>query len=304
MLLRFQKLGEALGSEVMLTVLSKSESEAKQTLESLWANILAFEKRFSRFTNDSELSKFNESAGIETKISPDFRALLLKSQKYSLKTDGLYNPFILPSLNRAGYIGSWPNTSNYDQSLNYSIRQVFDIDKLIIKKSSAIIPANSALDFGGIGKGYLLDKLSAYLDKSKINNYWLSLGGDIICSGHDLDNKNWKIGVADARDDEVAIETIDNKGIKMALATSGTTVRKGLGWHHIIDPRSGLSANTDIITVTVTAKSGVEADIYAKCLLILGSVEAKNYASKHKLFAIVQTLTDSGKKALHYRQQL
>lgn len=308
MLLRFQKLGVALGSEVMLTVLVKNESEAKRTLETLWANITAFEKRFSRFLADSELSTFNAQAGQETKISAEFRQLLLVAQKYSLKTDGLYNPFILPSLQRAGYIGSWPNTGDYDQALNYSIRQVVGIEELIINKSSATIPANSALDFGGIGKGYLLDQLSAYLDKSNIKNYWLSLGGDIISSGHDLENKNWIIGIADSGDDEVAIETIDNKGIKMALATSGTTIRKGLGWHHIIDPRTGLSADTDIITATVVvsppAGGGVEADIYAKCLLILGSAEAESYATKNKLYAIVQTLAHSGKKALHYGQQL
>lgn len=295
-----QKIGKALGSEVILTVLTRNESDARQTLEIIWANIVAFEKRFSRFIVDSELSTFNASAGLETKISPDFRKLLLIAKKYSLKTDGLYNPFILPSLNRAGYIGSWPNTSDYNQVLNYSIRQVFNIDKLIVKKSSAIIPANGALDFGGIGKGYLLDQLAQYLDKSDINNYWLSLGGDIICSGHNLENINWRIGIADAQDDEVVIDTIDNKGAKMALATSGTTIRKGLGWHHIIDPRSGLSADTDIITATVTAKSGVEADVYAKCLLILGSLNAPDFASKKKLYAIVQTLAYSGDKALRF----
>lgn len=300
MLVRMQKTGKALGSEIVLTVLAKNEAAAVQTLEFLWAKIVAFEKRFSRFLVDSELSTFNARAGQETKISPDFRQLLLMAQKYSLKTDGLYNPFILPSLNRAGYIGSWPNTTVYDQSLNYSIRHVFDIDKLTIKRSSAMIPINSALDFGGIGKGYLLDQLAQYLDKSGINDYWISLGGDIICDGHDIENRNWKIGIADAQDNEVIIESIDNQGAKMALATSGTTFRKGIGWHHIIDPRTGLSADTDIVTATVKAKTGVEADIYAKCLLILGSANAQVFLAKKKLYAIVQTLAYSGDKALRF----
>ena len=304
MLIRTQKIGKALGSEIILTVLTKNESTSMQTLEIVWANIIAFEKRFSRFIANSELSAFNASAGQETRISPVLRKLLLIAQKYSLKTDGLYNPFILPSLNRAGYIGSWPNPGDYDQALNYSIRQVFEINKLIIKRSTAVIPVNAALDFGGIGKGYLLDELASYLDKSGIKNYWLSLGGDIICSGHDLENRNWKIGIADANDDEVAIETIDNKGSKMALATSGTTIRKGLGWHHIIDPRSGQSADTDIVTTSVMAKSGVEADVYAKCILILGSSNAEGFVKKKKLYAIVQTKAYSGDKALRYGKKI
>ena len=301
MSIRMQKLGRALGSEVALTLIAQDKDQAKLILNALWASIVAFEKHFSRFLSDSELSQFNYHAGQETKISSEFRNLLSTAQKYSLKTDGLYNPFILPSLNRAGYIGSWPNPGDYDQVLNYSIRQVFDIDKLIIKRSSAIIPSNSAIDLGGIGKGYLLDKLAGYLEKSGIKNYWLSLGGDIICLGKDIGGSPWKVGIADAQDDEVVGETINNKsGGKLAIATSGTTHHKGLGWHHIIDPRSGLSASTDVLTATVTAKSGVEADIHAKCLVILGSSNILSYVESNKLNAIVQTLANSGKKALHY----
>lgn len=305
MLLRYQKLGQALGSEVALTIIVKRESEAGPLFQALWSSITAFEKRFSRFLPDSELSQFNSQAGNEVKVSPAFHKLLESTRDYSLSTDGLYNPFILPSLQRAGYIGSWPNPGDYNQMLNYSIRQVVGIEKLIINKSSATIPANSAIDFGGIGKGYLLDQLAAYLEKSDVKNYWLSLGGDIISSGFDHEGQPWKIGVADADNDEVAIETIvSHDGERMALATSGTTVRKGIGWHHIIDPRTGQSADTDILTVTVKAMSGVEADIYAKCLIILGSERAKEFAEHRNISSIVQTLTHSGLQALHYGEPL
>lgn len=307
-MIRMQKLGYALGSDIALTVVMKDEGKAKEYLEIIWAMIIAFENRFSRFLVDSELSQFNAHAGIETKVSPAFRKLLLAAQDYSMKTDGLYNPFILPSLNRTGYIGSWPNIGDYNPLLNYSIKHVHEINKLNIKKSSAIIPVNSALDFGGIGKGYLLDELSRYLEKSKVDNYWLSLGGDIIAAGHDLESISWKIGIADANDEEVDIKIIDNKGKKIAIATSGTIKRKGLGWHHIIDPRTGLSASTDVLTVTVIANppavEGTEADIYAKCLVILGSEEAEAFAQSKDITAIVQTLVNSGKKALHYGKKL
>lgn len=305
MLLRFQKLGKALGSEVALTIIVKRESEAGPLFQALWSSITAFEKRFSRFLPDSELSQFNSQSGNKVKVSPAFRKLLESARDYSLATDGLYNPFILPSLQKAGYIGSWPNPGDYNQTLNYSIRQVVGIEKLIINKSSAIIPANSALDFGGIGKGYLLDQLAAYLERAGVKNYWLSLGGDIISSGFDYEGQPWKIGVADAHNDEVAIETITNQtGERMALATSGTTIRKGIGWHHIIDPHTSQSANTDILTVTVKAMSGVETDIYAKCLIILGSERAREFAEARNLSAIVQTLTHSGSQALHYGEPL
>jgi thiamine biosynthesis lipoprotein len=61
----------------------------------------------------------------------------------------------------------------------------------------------------------------------------------------------------------------------MAVATSGITKRMGKtengSWHHIIDPRNGKPAKTDILTISLIADNAVKADVYAKCLVILGS---------------------------------
>lgn len=299
-MLRFQQLGKALGSEVVLTVIVKHESEVGPIFQALWALITSFEKRFSRFLPDSELSHFNLNAGRPTPISRQFHELLISAQKYSNQTDGLYNPFILPSLQQAGYIGSWPQPDNYNQRLNYSKRQLSDHQQLVIKPTTAHIPAASALDFGGIGKGYLLDELADYLEKSGFNNYWLSLGGDIICNGRDHRAEDWKIGVADAHDDSIACTTITNHGQRLGVATSGTTIRKGQGWHHIIDPRTGRPAETDVLTATLAAPSATTADVFAKCLVILGSTSIAKFLETTDYYAVVQTVAQSGKQALQY----
>jgi FAD:protein FMN transferase len=143
------------------------------------------------------------------------------------------------------------------------------------------------LDFGGIGKGYLLDNLSKMISSRHVAGYWLSLGGDIICSGHDVDGQPWRVGVQNATESTENIQYIENRhGDMLAIATSGTTKRKGIRngtkWHHIIDPRSGLPAETDILTVTATAKSAVIGDVYAKVAVIAGSKEAVRILRKEK----------------------
>jgi thiamine biosynthesis lipoprotein len=116
-----------------------------------------------------------------------------------------------------------------------------------------------------------------------VAGYWLSLGGDILCNGSDAGGNLWKIGIAKADHPDEAAAYITSDGDRYAIATSGITKRKGADWHHIIDPRSGRPATTDILTATVTGESATAADVYAKCLVILGARQAVKFIKDHSL---------------------
>ncbi len=270
---RFQQDRHALGSDAILTILVEDEAIATKTFDALWSMITAFEQRFSRFLPDSELSNFNANAGKPKKISDAFRALLFTAKDMAEKADGLYNPFILPALQRAGYKGSWPTPNDSDERLNYEARTVATWQDIVVSGNTARIPKDSALDFGGIGKGYLLDELAHWLRRENIPYFCLSLGGDIICSGFDLGQKPWSVGIQKALEPNETVASITNEtGALMAVATSGVTKRKGEtangAWHHIIDPRTGMPAETNVLTATVCADDATTADVLAKCLVI------------------------------------
>lgn len=288
-MIRFQQKGHALGSDVVLTLIVKKENEAEVVFRLLWSKINQFEKRFSRFLPDSELTMVNQASGKQVSVSKQFIDLAKVSLKLSKQTKGLYNPFVLPALQDAGYVGSWPNVNNVTVGLDYSNRDLFtSATSLKVNANSVKIPANSALDFGGIGKGYLLDQLAEFLDDRKINNYWLSLGGDIICSGYNLEEQPWQIGVSKADNPEELVSHIKNGiGYHLAIATSGVTKRKGHNWHHIIDPRTGKSASTNILTATVSSHSATEADVLAKCLVIAGPSLASKITKDFKLLKVI-----------------
>ncbi len=269
---RYQQSRHVLGSDALLTLVLEDSTPSKATFNLLWQQIDAFEQHFSRFLVSSELSRFNTAAGSKQPVSPEFRTLLATAKAYAEKTGGLYNPFILPALQRAGYKGSWPSPHKGSKQLDYGQRASADWHTITVGDTWARIPADTALDFGGIGKGFLLDRLSETLQTEGIGNYWLSLGGDILCNGADANSDSWYIGIARAEETGKTVAAVKNHGQKLAVATSGTTKRRGANergtWHHIIDPRTGEPATTNVLTATVCAQDAVTADIAAKCLVI------------------------------------
>ena len=272
----------ALGCDTTLTVAVDSQSSVVEIiLDTLWLEIYKFERNFSRFLSDSELSKFNRSAGKWVEISQEFEDLLLASNKMSKLSLGLHNPFVLPALHRFGYNNNFVDRLKEEYVENYSAGQIVDYKNLEIHDGKAKIPKNSAIDMGGCGKGYLADKLASIIDKFQVNGYWFSLGGDIVAKGLDENNEPWELTIQDAHNPDINLKnTIEINPKGLCIASSGTFIRKAKvgsrSWHHIIDPRTYMPAKSDILLATVIAPTTLQADVLATSAVILGSNKAKS----------------------------
>lgn len=291
---RFQQTGHGLGTDIVITINDTSAVSDALFVE-IWSIIKQFENRFSRFKTTSEITKVNNTPSEFVQVSTEFIALVKSAVTYSNSTDGVYNPLVLGNVQRAGYKGSWPNVEQHDERLDFSDRaQIRPASSIIIHGTSVQIPSGSALDFGGIGKGFLLDKIADFLDTKHVKHYWVSLGGDIVVNGHDITDKPWLIGIGSATDTDAVINSLQNTGGKrMAIATSGITKRKGSDWHHLINPATGLPASTDILSATVSHPSATAADVLAKCIVILGSSKSEKFANQHGVLSVMSQL-DTG----------
>lgn len=295
----------ALGSKTGLSLVSRAGAgRIRRVYQDLWQAIFAFEKQFSRFLPGSELSMFNRSSGTKQPVSPEFRSLLLTAQELASQTDGLYNPFILPALQSAGYVRSRVPGHELDQVDDYANRTVVSADRLEIGDTWARIPYGTALDLGGCGKGYLADQLRELLPDS-IDGYWLSLGGDIAVGGCDEQAAPWSVNVQAAETTDRDVATLQPQG-NCGVATSGTTVHRGRqadkAWHHLIDPRSLRPAKTNVLLATVCAKSTLMADVLASCAVILGSEAGLPFlASRGVETAVLQCQAmDGTSRIVHY----
>ena len=298
----FSQTKVALGGATNLSfVANMSLKSAESIFRKLWKQVFDFEKKFSRFIPNSELSIFNRSTGTKNSISPEFRNLLLAAGNLGQKTDGLYNPFIMPALQRAGYTKSATPGYEDDKQIDYRERNLANVDRLVVEDDWAIIPYGTAIDLGGCGKGYMGDLLGETLQNEGVQGYWLSLSGDIVTYGMDENNNRFSLGIQNAEFIDQTIDwQIDCPVSASAVATSGTFNRNNQSGrdnsHHIIDPVTQKSAETDILLATVCADNGLLADVLASCAVILGSKKAPTFLKSHgATSALIQYKGETGR---------
>ena len=275
---------DALGTNIELRLVTHNQAPAEKWFILLWKEIGDFENRFSRFRHDSELSLFNKQAGEKVKISETFKKLLETAKHYSVLSEGLFNPFILPDLQRAGYKNSLDKT--HSPAPDYSKRSVADYTSLEIGSDWAMIPSNTALDMGGIGKGYLADQLGALLENN-VEDYCLSLGGDVCVKGSDEDGP-WKIDIQSAENREKNIAKFTGDKDLFGIATSGVTREISEQTQvHIINPKTGQPIDLSNNICTVVANNVTMADVMASCILIGGKDLAKRLVGNGLIKAVL-----------------
>jgi thiamine biosynthesis lipoprotein len=144
-----------------------------------------------------------------------------------------------------------------------------------------------ALDFSALAKGYGIDVLANYLDKIRIDNYLIDIGGESRAKGVNKNGNNWTLGISkptlDSNVNEyIRVISLNNKSI----ATSGNyrNYRK-VGekiYSHIINPKKGYYQYSNTLSVSVIAEDCMTADALATSFMILSREESKQIANRLK----------------------
>lgn len=245
---------------------------AAQQLAPIASWFATWEQRLSRFRADSELSKLNERMGKGAiKVSGDLWQVVKLALDAAQRSDGLVTPTLLDALERAGYDRDFALIERGVQPmLGGAVGDWRAITCDAVQRTIAL-PDGMRLDLGGVAKGWAADLTARQLHQTAPT--LVDAGGDIAVSGPQTDGGAWPIAIADPfhPDKQLELLMIPCGGV----ATSGRDYRRwrsGETWlHHIIDPRTGVPAATDLVSVTVIAPSTHEAEVATKTAFILGS---------------------------------
>lgn len=278
--------GETMGTTYNITYENIINKNLKGEIDSL---LVDFNKSLSTYDPNSTISKFNSSSGnfcYSLKEDKYLLESLSKALQISEETDGAFDPTVMPLVNYWGFgykekkMVEKPNTKKIDSLLNlvgYKKIGVLNInDSICISRD---VP-NMTIDLSASAKGHGVDVVAALLSNYGITNYMVEIGGEVVASGVNNRNVYWTIGInkpekgANPNDIQLPV-SLQNK----AMATSGNYrnyYENGeITYAHIVDPKTGDSRPTDILSSTIIADDCLTADAYATACMVKGLEKAK-----------------------------
>jgi thiamine biosynthesis lipoprotein len=225
------------------------------------------ERRFSRFRDDSELTRLNRARGPMV-VSVEMFDALVAARRYVEMTGGIFDPAIGGALVALGYDRSFaPGALDRDAEVPPPRTGSFLDIQLDPARREVTRPVDMQVDLGGMIKGRTVDEAAAVLPRRGA----IDAGGDVVLRGGEPDG--WLVDIEDPRDSTRRIATI--RVCDGAVATSAANRRR---WrvasstrHHLVDPRTQRSATTDLLQVTVVAPTAELAEVLAKTVFVLGA---------------------------------
>ena len=287
----------AMGSACTLTITVDDDAIADRLTTRAEALVAQLESLWTRFRPDSELMVLNDHTGVPRGVSPDTFTLIGAAVDARRVTGGLFDPTLLDALIDAGYDRSFDELGGLiPVTLDHGrLSPVPDAAiQLDAERYTVTLPEGVRLDLGGIAKGRAADLVAGELERAGAAGACVDLGGDIAVFGDRAEDQPWAIAVDDPAQPGVDLAVILLE--RGAVATSSRLKRR---WrttdgsaHHLIDPRTGAPAVTDLVAVTVVAAEAMWAEVYAKSALIAGTVEAPALLEDAGLSALL--ITENG----------
>ena len=152
------------------------------------------------------------------------------------------------------------------------------------------------LDFGATAKGFAADEIKKILTQQYgVTCGVINLGGNIVTIGEKYNGQPWGIGITDPNNTAHAVLT--TYLVNATAVTSGNYERyfieNGIRYHHILDPKTGYSANSGLQSVTVFAENSMQADALSTACFVMGLEKAQTYIESQQQVQAV-FITDSG----------
>ncbi|HEX5281419.1 MAG TPA: FAD:protein FMN transferase [Micropepsaceae bacterium] len=267
----FRWHGDVLGAVSELTLWHTDPAFARTTIIKVREEIERFEKIFSLYRADSEISRLN-MVGRLAEQSRELTELIEESQRLSLLSGGAFDISVQP-LWRLYEAHFWSHT---DKSADI-LAKAHDVAHRLVDFRS-IDTGTKRIQFGragmgitlnGIAQGYITDAIADMLRNEGFETAVVDLG-EFRTLGHHPDGRPWRLGIQDGRRPNAVSRTIELEN--MALAVSGgygTAFEPSGRFHHIFNPHTGASANS-LVQVAVIGPRATAADGLATAICVAG----------------------------------
>ena len=265
--------------------------------ESAFQEIARLEHVLSSWDSSSELSQLNANAGHGAQtVSDDLANVVEESRSMCRMTSGAFDATVAPLLRAWGFLSDSPATPDVDVSREAQSHVGCDRVTVQHDSKSVALANGSSLDFGGIGKGYAVDRALAVLRARGVTRAKVDFGSSSLGFLGHIDG-GWPVVIVDPRDRDTPLVSfrVTDGSVSTSSQQERYFVSDGHRYGHIFDPRLGRPVESGLLSVTVIMARGSSADALSTGLFVMGVTEGKRLiAQMPDVSAVFVEQGDSG----------
>ena len=269
------------------------DSDSEELLDECFSLAAKYENMLSKTKENSDLWNINHARGASVTVSDDTIAVLNAALSYAALSEGAVDPTI-GSVNKLWSFTDESNASGIPSHLipapDRLQKALSHVDYRCISISGTSVTLSdpeAELDLGFIAKGYIADRIKAYLVSEGVKSAIINLGGNVLTIGHKPDGTSFHVGIKQPfSDDGTTAFTLAADDI--SIVSSGIYERffkaDGIIYHHILDTKTGYPIQNNLFQVTIISASSTDADALSTLCFALGL---------EKGMALAESLTDT-----------
>jgi thiamine biosynthesis lipoprotein len=259
-------VGRAVGHEG-----EKETAERERAVDRALDWFRRVEECCTRFEPRSEVMQVATRVGVPVPVS----AILYEAVQFALavaeESGGAFDPTVGYAMESRGFNREYRTGETIRTALDSNCSVSYRDVHLDAERKTITLLRPLILDLGAVAKGMAVDLAARELQSFK--NFAINAGGDLYLGGCNPSGEPWSIGIRHPRSEGELIDSV--RVSDRAVCTSGDYEKRapsGKHGHHILDPRTGSSANS-VASATVIAPTAMLADALATAAFVLGPAD-------------------------------
>lgn len=281
----YKKKVSMLGSPFEITVVAKDSIEGNYFIELAISEVKRIENQISDWIPTTQISLVNKNAGIQAvKVDSEVFDLVARAIKISELTDGAFD-ISYASMDKIWKFDGSMKAMPSDDAIKKSVAKIGYKNIILNKQDQSIFLKieGMKLGLGGIGQGFIADKVKDKLLANGCLSGIVNVSGDINAWGKQSNQKPWTVGIVNPMNKNKVFATfpLENSSVETSGNYEKYVIFNGIRYSHIIDPRSGFPAQ-GVVSVSVFAKQTEIADALATGIFVLGVEVGLNLVNQLK----------------------
>ena len=269
----YKKKLAMLGSPFEISVVANDSIKANEYSNLAINEVKRIENLISDWIPTTQISEINKNAGIQPiKVDEEVFDLVERAIKISKLTNGAFD-ISYASMDKIWKFDGSMKEMPTPEAIKKSVEKIGYQNIILDKENKTIFLklTGMKLGLGGIGQGYIADKVKELLQSKGCHSGLVNVSGDINTWGKQPNGELWTVGIVNPMNKNKVFATfpLDNSAVETSGNYEKFVTFNGIRYSHIIDPRTGYPA-TGIVSVSVFAKQTEIADALATGIFVLG----------------------------------